>query len=212
VLHWRPTYLAAGINGPSICKSSRVVGSRGIALWMLRHLWLTQACVAFLDLFSNVCTPGIEGRWFKYLGAWLLAERFVLFNATPSHFSFTGSVPIVFHCGKKLLVQNSVLNCDYDTWGSTAKRGVLAFYLHFWWQYMTKEFVLDIFTLFWTRLDKRRCGTVRDGAGRCGIWRISFPRDCVMVNGFFLGQFFKIKTRFQLLQLISKRERGRWRR
>ena len=32
---------------------------------------------------------------------------------------------------------------------------------------MTKEFVLDIFTLFWTRLDKMQCGTVRDGAGRC---------------------------------------------
>ena len=68
---------------------------------------------------------------------------------------------------------------------------------------MTKEFVLDIFTLFWTRLDKRRCWAVRY------LTNFLSTRDCVMVNGFFLGQFFKIKTRFQLLQLISKRERGR---
>jgi len=165
--------------------------------------WTCSRTFAHLELRVDGSNTWEHGCW-----------QNVSFCLMPRHhiFLLLDLYQLYYTVGYIYLFKSRFANPDYDTWGSTAKRGVLAFYLHFWWQYMTKEFVLDIFTLFWTRLDKRQCGTVRDGAGRCGIWRISFPRDCVMVNGFFLGQFFKIKTRFQLLQLISKRERGRWRR
>ena len=53
----------------------------------LRNLWMLRACVSFENSFLNVCTPGIEGRWFKYLGS-MGCRQNLSFCLIPRHHIF----------------------------------------------------------------------------------------------------------------------------
>ena len=116
VLHGRPTYLEAGIEGQVFVNRAGLSAAEGSRCECSAIYWLTQACVAFLDLFSNVCTPGIGGQWFKYLGS-MDCRQNLSFCLIPRHHIFLLLDPyqLCNIVGYLYLFQSRFSNHDYDT-------------------------------------------------------------------------------------------------